>query len=538
MINLSVNERLIERLNRWSVEFNQLDYRGKRRKKDGEICYIKYSLLEFIIQAYYQTGRRHKSSKDDSYFSVHELRDKLGNEYHKTIRVCFDVSTEWSGGETKIYKIKDDVRKICNEIFIDDIQSTWIINKGGKRIKTFRSNAVNKWINREKKLKSKMGNALFSVNVDVNRDNILMGNKIYRSLYEYKFYNIAMSDNVKSLLNTLGIRYKGKGSLNHRQIEDRMKKVANLQYIIGLKHSPGNTVTQLYNEKMSGRLYNEGAMGLQTLPKDIRYLCMGGLGYYEYDIVNCHYELYRQLLRMYGRNSYYSINEYCDGPTEMRDKIANELQISTKPLKVLLLSIINGASKSLRNHKRLNKSGTNTYIVQNKIIKKFIDYCGNEKDGNALAKEFVNNKRVSALFDDCENSWDWLEKQLVYVGNKSKKNNRYKLMNPYGLGLPYYNVLKGKKANRKFKGQLVSHILQGCESMLLSFVIDKDGEDFIMPHHDGWISRVKIDKTEYEDMLHKESMKMLCDYDGIDDGFRVKIVSRKLDNLTQLKLNI
>ena len=233
MINLSVNERLIERLNRWSVEFNQLDYRGKRRKKDGEICYIKYSLLEFIIQAYYQTGRRHKSSKDDSYFSVHELRDKLGNEYHKTIRVCFDVSTEWSGGETKIYKIKDDVRKICNEIFIDDIQSTWIINKGGKRIKTFRSNAVNKWINREKKLKSKMGNALFSVNVDVNRDNILMGNKIYRSLYEYKFYNIAMSDNVKSLLNTLGIRYKGKGSLNHRQIEDRMKKVANLQYIIG-----------------------------------------------------------------------------------------------------------------------------------------------------------------------------------------------------------------------------------------------------------------------------------------------------------------
>ena len=95
MINQSVNERLIERLNQWSVEFERLDYRGKRRKKDGDVCYIKYGLIVFIIQAYYQTGRRHKSSKDDSYFSVHELRDVLGNSYHKIIRVCFDVGGIW-----------------------------------------------------------------------------------------------------------------------------------------------------------------------------------------------------------------------------------------------------------------------------------------------------------------------------------------------------------------------------------------------------------------------------------------------------------
>ena len=419
---------------------------------------------------------------------------------------------------------------------MDDIQSTWIINKTGKRIKSFRNNAVNIWISREEKLKSKMGNALFSVNVEVNRDNILMGNKIYRALYEHKFFGIEMSDDIKSSLNTLGIRYKGKGSLNHRQVEDRLKKIANLQYIIGLKHSPGNTVTQLYNEKMSGRLYNEGAMGLQTLPKDIRYLCMGGLGYYEYDIVNCHWELYRQLLRMYGRNSYKRINEYCDSPTGVRDKIADELRISTKPLKMLLLSIINGVGRSLKNHKKLNKSRSNYYIVTNAIVKTFTKYSGSETEGKALAKEFVNNKRVSALFDECEISWKWLEKKLVYKGNKEKKNNRYKLMNPYGLGLPYYNIQKGGVVGSKFKGQLVSHILQGCESMLLSFVIDKEGEDFIMPHHDGWIGRLKIDKTKYEDMLYKKSREMMYDYNGFDEGFRIKLVSRKLDNLTQLNL--
>ncbi len=538
MINQSVNERLIERLNQWSIEFNQLDYRGKRRKKDGEICYLKYGLLQFIIQAYYQTGRRHKSSKDDSYFSVYELKETLGNEYHTIIRICFDVGGKWKGGEAKVYKIKDDVRKICNEIFIDDIKSTWIVNKIGKRVKSFRTNAVNKWINREKKLKSKMGNALFSVNVEVNRDNILMGNKIYRALYEHKFYGIEMSDDIKSSLDTLGIRYKGKGSLNHRQIEDRLKKVASLQYIIQLKHSPGNTVTQLYNEKMSGRLYNEGAMGLQTLPKDIRYLCMGGLGYYEYDIANCHWTLYRQLLRMYGRDSYKGINEYCERPTEVREKIADELRISTKPLKVLLLSIINGVSRGLKNHKKLNKSRTNYYIVTNAIIDKFTKYCGDVNEGKTLAKEFVNNKRVSALFDECEDSWKWLEKKLVYVGDKSKKNGRYKLRNPFGLDLPYYNIQKGGVVGTKFKGQLVSHILQGCESMLLSFIMTKEREDFIMPHHDGWISRVKIEKSAYEDMLYRKSRELMYEYDGMDEGFRVNIVSRKLDNLTQLKMNI
>ena len=86
----------------------------------------------------------------------------------------------------------------------------------------------------------------------------------------------------------------------------------------------------------------------------------------------------------------------------------------------MLLSIINGVSRKLTNSKKLNKSRTNYYIVPNAIVDKFTQYTGDVKDGKQLANEFVNNKRVKSLFDECEESWRWLEKKLVYVGNKDK----------------------------------------------------------------------------------------------------------------------
>ena len=535
MINFNVNERLIERLNAFSDAFKALGFRGRRKKKDGSVCYIKWSLMSFVLQSYYNEGRSHKVSKEDSYFSSVELKEQLGNDYQRIIKICYDVGDNWSGGVAKVYKLKDEVRKIFDDVFVDDICAVWSIDKIGRRNKHFRKNAVDSWVDRKNRIRSRMGGAKFSVNVELNRDNILMGQKIYRELYEEKFYNVPMSDSVKNVLHSLNVDYK---RMSHKKIENRLKTMCNMVYRVGLKHSSGNMVTQLYSEKESGRLYNEGMLGLQNVPKDIRYLSMGGLGYYEYDIINCHWELYRQLIRMYGGRVYFSIDEYCKNVTVFRNKVANDIGVSPKILKRLFLSIINGSSKELKDPKVLNKSGTKYIKKDNAIVKDFIDYCGDDKEGRRLANEFVNHKMVSELFDDCRKSWLWLKKQLVYRGNKDKMNGRYKLVNPYGLEKSVYIRRANGKYSTRTKGELISHILQGCESMLLGIVIDKEEKMFVMPHHDGWISKEDIDKKYYKDMLYEKSSAMLNDYDNLDSGFKVEIKSRKLENFAQLKLMI
>ena len=266
MINFNVNERLIERLNAFSDAFKALGFRGKRKKKDGSVCYIKWSLMSFVLQSYYNEGRSHKVSKEDSYFSSVELKEQLGNDYQRIIKICYDVGDNWSGGVAKVYKLKDEVRKIFDDVFVDDICAVWSIDKIGRRNKHFRKNAVDSWVDRKNRIRSRMGGAKFSVNVELNRDNILMGQKIYRELYEEKFYNVPMSDSVKNVLHSLNVNYK---RMSHKKIENRLKTMCNMVYRVGLKHSSGNMVTQLYSEKESGRLYNEGMLGLQNVPKDI-----------------------------------------------------------------------------------------------------------------------------------------------------------------------------------------------------------------------------------------------------------------------------
>ena len=99
---------------------------------------IKYELAILITDCYWGHELKHK--KDERYYSLYyeKLKSRLGKDYRKVIDTCFDIkhgvsisSFRKKDGYTQKYRLKKDVKEICDKIFRKDIRQHSIIDRSG-----------------------------------------------------------------------------------------------------------------------------------------------------------------------------------------------------------------------------------------------------------------------------------------------------------------------------------------------------------------------------------------------------------------------
>ena len=61
--------------------------------------------------------------------------------------------------------------------------------------------------------------------------------------------------------------------------------------------------------------------------------------------------------------------------------------------------------------------------------------------------------------------------------------------------------------------------------------MNEERESFIMPHHDGWVSRMNWDTDKLEQLISQETRKMLLDYNNLKGAFDIKISKFELSDV-------
>ena len=61
--------------------------------------------------------------------------------------------------------------------------------------------------------------------------------------------------------------------------------------------------------------------------------------------------------------------------------------------------------------------------------------------------------------------------------------------------------------------------------------MNEERDSFVMPHHDGWVSKWEWDTKRIEQLISTDSRKMLFDYNKIKGAFDIKIKKVEMTNV-------
>ena len=78
--------------------------------------------------------------------------------------------------------------------------------------------------------------------------------------------------------------------------------------------------------------------------------------------------------------------------------------------------------------------------------------------------------------------------------------------------------------------------MRNCVSVLYAwlqvwYIINEDQQSFVMPHHDGWVSRKNWDTDTIEQIIKAQTSRTMNEYSGLQLGFDLKIKKIKLNNV-------
>jgi len=157
-----------------------------------------------------------------------------------------------------------------------------------------------------------------------------------------------------------------------------------------------------------------------------------------------------------------------------------------------LLMIVYGGGLSVK-HRYNKESGKNTDSAIISDLKAFYN------DDDVLVEEafdnIQNNKTIMGIYNDVKSARDLIlgdkDYYIGYRGDDYFKNhiNRRTLLR------------NGKE--KKSKGSLLSHILQGIESYILDIATEED-EGVIMWQHDGWVSKNNVDVDTVSSVINRK----------------------------------
>jgi len=529
VLNKNVREDLIRMLDANISGFRDIAWRSMSKRftqKDAKT--VKYELVVLVTDCYWGHELKHK--EDDRYYSLYyeTLKDKLGKDYRKHIDIVFDIKSGVSisspfrkDGSTQKYKLKKNVREICDELFRKDIKKHSLIDRTGQVMTEWEEYAVSK-TNERGDFQTKVDNKKykFSSKVLLNKNNGTILTHMFSDLYKYKTGRLKKPQVQKwiDILESVG------GNLNdsRRWSGDRIIKLHQHSLeiynemmidIIGEGY-----VGQLYKERNTGRLFGTGGCNLQGLMREQRRILMGGVGYYEYDMENAHYTILEQYYEMITGNKLKRITKYIQNTKGYRNRLVKETGNSYDVIKQCLIAIIYGAGVNRMFYKKERLAVWD--VIQKQTT--------NRSTAEKLWYDFTDNIIVRELHTEVDIAYRAIKHSWIATG--SGKGRRLK--NVSGKTAAIYYEDDNNELKEKSKGKLLSHFLQGIEARILLGIIREEGKDgFIMPHHDGWVSRINWDTDRLQQLIGLDTRKMLLDYNDVRGAFDIKIKKVELTDI-------
>ena len=522
-INLNVRDDLIAELDNNIGGFRDIAWRSKsKRFKDKDAKTVKYELAILITDCYWGHELKHKT--DDKYYSLYyqKLKDRLGKDYRKHIDTVFDIksgvaisSFRKRDGLTQKYKLKKEVVSICDKIYRKDVRKHSIVDRDGNRLTSWTDYAVSK-TNEKGEFQKKVDNKKysFSSRVLLNKNNGTLLTHLFSDLYKYKTGRLKLND-VKKWIEIIE---KVGGNVNDgkRWTTDRLKEMHDSSMEIY-----NNMMVDIIGEGYVGRLYAEGFGSLQGMMREQRKILMGGLGYYEYDMVNAHYTILEQYYNLITGRKLKRIRKYIENTKGYRVRLVNETGNNYDTIKTCLISLIYGSSIKHQHrymYGRNEPSGIYKTIAKQHSNKGLIQDCW---------EGFTEHEIIQDIYSEVDIAYKAIKNSWIETGQgkgrrmKNMSNKTCAMLEDYGKG----------EYRTKSKGKLLSHFLQGIEAKVLLSVMNEERESFIMPHHDGWVSRMNWDTDKLEQLISQETRKMLLDYNNLKGAFDIKISKFELSDV-------
>ena len=530
-VSTNIREELVLALDNKISGFRNIKWISKS-KTYNTIKDIKFNLCMIILNEYNGHKKNHNIDKEYSSYSAVNCRKILGNNADKIMSMVFDIIHPSTTGETISliedkttlkYKLKEKVVEICDDVHLGEYKLHARITKEGKKLNTIPEYVVRSISNGGLIKKNSTKRYNWNNIVQLNEDNILISVKMWAELFRHKVGKDNDIGHWLEILRSLGEDYT---TYTKTSLENRVKHSLELLNKTTIDVLGEGRILQLYQEKDSGRLYGDEWLNLQTMPRCMRYMAMGGQGYYEYDLENAHYNIIQQFVEMIAGHKnvpkLQNINHYVKNTNATRDAISIATGIDRKVIKEILISMIYGASISQYHTYDEN----NDVKLDNAIMKILLSYTDNHRDdATDLFDVIRENKDVCGLFNDIRTAKKVIEKHRII---NIKRKHKY-LLNPYQKETPLLN----KYGKKKSSGALLSHMMQGIEAGLLMFVIEEEADKFIMPHHDGWVSLIDWNTDRLQQIIKTKSMKMMDDYNNVDGSFDIKITKKKINDISK-----
>ena len=341
-ISTNIREELLKALNSKIRGFRDIRWNVKS-KKYRTIKDVKYNLLHIILNEYYGHVKKHKSDNKYSTYASVKLRETLGAESDKLMNLVFDKKHPANGvnliqdKQTLKYRLKKDVIDICDAVMLGEYKLHARIGRDGKNLVTIPEYVVRNVINGGVVKKTTAVKYHFDNVVQLNEDNMLIMVKMFAELYRSRMGNKKIDvSHWDTILKSVGFDWN---NYSLKQIEDRRTKAIELLNKASVDILGEGRILQVYTEKESGRLFADEWLNIQNIPKEMRYIAMGGVGYYEYDIENAHYNFLYQLNTMFRGSPLDGIGAYIKDTYGIRNSIVDDTGLPYRLVKKILLPL-------------------------------------------------------------------------------------------------------------------------------------------------------------------------------------------------------
>ena len=331
--NIYNNERLINDL---VDEFDELafveDVIKTKRRKGSKLPKKRFPLahLVYLCRKIYSGYYTHKTFLEKQSISYKVLELWFGEDYHRYTDILLDYTETWSKKDslTRGWSLKDRTRKVLDKYFEREVRRTdtnRLLGLDGKVIKKLPGAAIMRTVDNE-------GRRM--------RQNEKMESNIH-SVVELNFNNIQSTIDMIRQIKDVGY-IKGKNNnawtrdlMNYSpdELTNFRKSLLELRDITDSEMLPKGKMYQHYYEGQTGRVYSTGQHSLQRMKKIIRDIVLGGVGYWDYDIQNCHYTIMNQLGNDYGLRTFNSFDNYIKNKSKIRKSLSKELKVDVSIIK-------------------------------------------------------------------------------------------------------------------------------------------------------------------------------------------------------------
>lgn len=402
-------------------------------------------------------------------YSAENLYQHFGKAYRSKMKQFFNCDesyfhdpTNTARSYTKRWIIKDEINDIVNEYLQVRSGEPIEILINGKPYRT-RKNAI---YSRDINGSMIKNTAKIAPPVPVNVENLHSLERYLSKLYD------TLTNGSKPRKSKFSHIYDEIKKRSNDEIDEMartetwLRITGELIRLSNIKPLQFGNLLQLYQETSTGRLQGKG-IHLQTAPRPIRYEALRDQGLFQYDIDNCHFQIFEQISPVPTP----TIHNYNMDKKALRTSIAETLGVSVDSVKRSLLSIIYGATDA------------EGYTLS--------DTLGDKTD------QFLNLPEIVSLFKDIKTA----RKQIIASAGRYQNQHGSFILNVIGKKIP-----DTEPAN-----SLMAHILQGYESQMLNSILDIHSDNVRLLLFDGFISDTKLNAAELEFQVQKST------------GIRIKI---------------